>query len=47
MSMKSKEDEEYDKKQDILDSYLMITDYIHIPSDNIHLRVEDDIKSKS
>jgi len=33
-----------DTKQDILESYLMITDYIHIPSNNIHLRIEDDIK---
>ena len=32
------------EKQRVLDSYLMITDYIHIPSSKIHLKVENDIK---
>jgi hypothetical protein len=44
LSLKKKEEEELEIKQDILDSYLMITDYIHIPSNDIHLRIEEDIR---
>jgi ionotropic glutamate receptor len=44
LSNKKREEEELELKQDILDSYLMITDYIHIPSNDIHLRIEEDIR---
>ena len=30
--------------QNVLESYLMIGDYIHIPSKDLHLKIEDDIK---
>lgn len=43
---KALEDMDSDEKQRVLDAYLMITDYIHIPSSSIHLIVENDIKGK-
>ena len=44
---KSEAELKKEKFADILHSYLMVSDYIHIPSKNIHLHVEDDIKSTS
>lgn len=43
---KSEAELKKEKFADILHSYLMVSDYIHIPSKNIHLHVEDDIKSR-
>lgn len=34
----------YDTPKVQMENYLMITDYIHIPSKNLHLLVENDIK---
>ena len=46
---KKKKVEEMDaeEKKFVLDSYLMTTDYIHIPSKDLHLKLEEDIKSNN
>eukprot|EP01017_Pseudomicrothorax_dubius_P005247 TRINITY_DN1127_c0_g2_i1.p1 TRINITY_DN1127_c0_g2~~TRINITY_DN1127_c0_g2_i1.p1 ORF type:complete len:512 (+),score=115.68 TRINITY_DN1127_c0_g2_i1:154-1689(+) len=47
--LKNKEiiyDEQRQSIQEILDSYLMVDDYIHIPSRDLHQRLEDDIKNR-
>ena len=41
------EEMDADEKKFVLDSYLMTTDYIHIPSKDLHLQLEEDIKSNS
>jgi hypothetical protein len=37
---------EADFFKDEIDSYLMINDYIHIPSKDLHLHVVDDVKMR-
>eukprot|EP01016_Furgasonia_blochmanni_P047472 TRINITY_DN6976_c0_g1_i12.p2 TRINITY_DN6976_c0_g1~~TRINITY_DN6976_c0_g1_i12.p2 ORF type:complete len:230 (-),score=98.54 TRINITY_DN6976_c0_g1_i12:310-999(-) len=41
---RSKTDAEKEHDKEIEESFLMVSDYIHIPSKDLHLRIEDDIK---
>ena len=45
LNNKKVEEMDAEEKKFVMDSYLMISDYIHIPSSDIHLKLEDDMKS--